>query len=241
MFSLPLSHFALRIPLIILLLAFAGWAMMTGMAGIYQFQANSYFELWQQQRAKNSNYNIEEHTYRDVLALYQQSVKLTPYNGDYWTGLADMQMWYLANTANLPSMQQQLIKDSVFHAYHTALSQRPTWAYSYANFAVIKARFGEIDTEMMQALHKANQLGQREADVIHITIQLGLILWDKLDKSTQQLVANAIDRSMTWQLNDSLNNKERIFALSLVGVYHKEYEICALLSPKGKESSNMCF
>jgi hypothetical protein len=37
-----------------------------------------------------------------------------------------------------------------------------------------------------------------------------------------------------------MNTKERIFALSLVGAYQKQQEICALMSIENQKKSNMC-
>ena len=238
--TLSISHPLLRFPLLLAALAFAWWAAKTGQAGIYQFQANSYVELWQHQRLKNPDFQVSNEQYQSTLDKSRQALNLVPYNTDYWTTIADMQLWYLSNTANIPITQQTIIKSDIFAAYRTALKQRPTWPYSYSNFAAIKARFGEVDSEFIHALHKANQLGANETEVIHITIELGLILWSQLDKSTQKLVANAVERSITWDSSSKLNNKERVFALSLVGAYQKQAEICALMSVEGQKISNMC-
>jgi hypothetical protein len=54
-------------------------------------------------------------------------------------------------------------------------------------------------------------------------------------------IASAVERSVTWRLNEKMNIKERIFALSLVGVYHLEKEICPLLTPSSRADSNMCY
>lgn len=238
--TLSISHPLLRFPLLLAVLAFAWWAAKTGQAGIYQFQANSYVELWQHQRLKNPEFQVSQQDYEFALDKSRQVLNLTTYNADYWTAIADMQLWYLSNTTNLSIVKQTAIKADILAAYRTALKQRPTWPYSYASFATVKARFGEIDGEFIHALHKANQLGARERDVIRITIELGLILWTQLDKSTQKLVANAVERSITWDLDTKLNSKERIFALSLVGAYQKQAEICALMSVEGQKISNMC-
>mgnify|MGYP003329677613 FL=1 len=151
-----------------------------------------------------------------------------------------MQMWYLANTANIPIDTQKIIKEEILAGYRTALAQRPTWPYSHIAFAVIKARFGDIDAEFIKSLHEANRLGKNEVTVIRPTVELGLALWPQLDTNTHKLIANAVERSISWNLNEQLNTKERIFALSLVGMYHKQKEICALMSAENQQKSNMC-
>lgn len=238
--TLSISHFLLRFPLLLLTAAFAWWAAKTGLAGFYHFQANSHLELWQHQQLKNPDFQISNQQYETILAQNHQVLDLIKYNADYWTAIADMQLWYLSNTANIPPEKQHTIKQDILRAYRTALQQRPTWPYSYANFAVIKARFGEIDAELIHALHQANQRGHHEAEIIRITVELGLILWPQLDINTQKLVANAVERAITWDLGPKLSSKERIFALSLVGFHQKQAQICALISPEGQKLAGMC-
>lgn len=237
---LSITHPVLRWPLMMLVAVFAIWAAQTGLAGLYQFQATSHVEAWQHQRSSNANYQVSPEAYNNVATLFRQSIQLTPYNGDFLTTFADMQIWYLAATPQLSTEQQQHIKQEILTNYRTAIAQRPTWPYTYASFAVIKARFGEIDAEFKDALHAANRLGKNEADVIRITIELGLALWSQLDLNTHKLIANAVERSISWRLNEQMNTKERIFALSLVGAYQKQQEVCALMSIENQKKSNMC-
>ena len=93
---------------------------------------------------------------------------------------------------------------------------------------------------MQQALRTANKLGAREIDVLHITLELGLPLWNQLNTETRLAIAGAVERSLTWQLGDRLNNRELVFALSLVGAYERQADICPLLTPESKKIANMC-
>ena len=217
MFTVSLRTFSVRFVLIILTLAFAMWAGMTGIAGLYNFQANSFLELWHQQLSKNNSYQTTDDDYQTAVYASKRAIELTP------------------------SAQKSALKTEILQYYRTALKQRPTWAYTHINFAVSKVIFGEIDTEMQQAIQTANRLGFNEPDVIHITLELGLQLWSQLNHSTRMTVASAVERSVTWQLNEKMNMKERIFALSLVGVYHLEKDICPLLTPSSQADSNMCY
>ena len=106
--TLSISHPLLRFPLLLAALAFAWWAAKTGQAGIYQFQANSYVELWQHQRLKNPDFQVSNEQYQSTLDKSRQALNLVPYNTDYWTTIADMQLWYLSNTANIPITQHGL-------------------------------------------------------------------------------------------------------------------------------------
>ncbi len=241
MLTLSLRHLSVRLALIASCLAFATWAAMTGIAGLYNFQANSYLALWNQQIAKNNTYQATDDDYQTALYASKRAIELTPYNGDYLTSAADIQMWHLLTNRQLSVKEKLALQHEILTYYRTALKQRPTWAYTYANFAVAKARFNQIDAEMQHALQTANRLGAREVGVLHITLELGLFLWPKLDHDTRLTVASAIERSLTWQLNEQLNEKERVFALSLVGVYKLAKQICPLLTPQSQESSNMCF
>jgi hypothetical protein len=40
---------------------------------------------------------------------------------------------------------------------------------------------------------------------------------------------------LTWKLNEAQNQKQKIFALSLVGFHQKQAEICRLMTLKGKK------
>lgn len=241
MFTASLHALSVRFILIILSLSFATWAGITGIAGLYNFQANSFLELWNQQISKNNAYQTTDDDYQTALYASQRAIALTPYNGDYLTSAADIQMWQYHNNHSLSSTQKSILKAEILHYYQTALKKRPTWAYTYINFAVSKVIFGEIDNEMQLAIQTANRLGFNEPDVIHITLELGLPLWSQLSQSTRLTVASAVERSVTWRLNEKMNIKERIFALSLVGVYHLEKDICPLLTPSSRADSNMCY
>lgn len=238
--TLSISHPLLRFPLVLAVLAFAVWTAKTGIAGVYSFQASSYLELWQHQRTSTVGYVVPAQQYEQVQQQHQQILSLIPYNGDYWTAYADMQFWYLANTPNIEPSKQYKMKEDILSAYNTAIQQRPTWPYAYMSFALIKARFGDIDNEFKHALQQANRLGQREVDVIRPTVELGLILWPQLDDKTRRVVASAVERSATWKLNEAQNQKQKIFALSLVGFHQKQAEICRLMSPQGQKATNMC-
>lgn len=240
MLTLSLQSFAVRLPLLALALSFAVWVGITSIAGLNNFQANAYLELWNQQLFKNSAYQSTDSDYETALRASQRSIELTPYNADYQTLAANLQMWQLMNNKTLSPAQRDTLKKEIFTYYRSALKQRPSWPYTYADFAVIKARFGEIDAEMQQALQTANKLGAREIDILHITLELGLPLWNQMNKETRLTIAGAVDRSLTWQLSDHLNSRERIFALSLVGAYERQADICPLLAAESKKISNMC-
>ena len=240
MLTLSLPSFAVRLPLLAFGLSFAVWTGMTGIAGLHNFQANAYLELWNQQLLKNNAYQPTDSDYEMVLHASQRSIELTPYNADYQILTANLHMWQLLNNKTLSPTQQKSLKKDILNYYRTALTQRPSWPYTYADFATTKARFGEIDAEMQQALRTANKLGAREIDVLHITLELGLPLWNQLNTETRLAIAGAVERSLTWQLGDRLNNRELVFALSLVGAYERQADICPLLTPESKKIANMC-
>ena len=248
MLTLSLQSFAVRLPLLALGLSFAVWAGMTGIAGLHNFQANAYLELWNQQLLKNNAYQPTDSDYEMVLHASQRSIELTPYNADYQILTANLHMWQLLNNKTLSPTQQKSLKKDILNYYRTALTQRPSlaqrdtlkkeilayyrsalkqrpsWPYTYADFATTKVRFGEIDAEMQHALQTANKWGAREVEILHITLELGLPLWSQLNTETHLAIAAAIERSLTWQLGDRLNNRELVFALSLNNQYcHHQY------------------
>jgi hypothetical protein len=125
MFTVSLRTFSVRFVLIILTLAFAMWAGMTGIAGLYNFQANSFLELWNQQLSKNNTYQTTDDDYQTAVYASKRAIELTPYNGDYLTSAADIQMWQYRNNHALSPAQKSALKTEILDYYRTALKQRP--------------------------------------------------------------------------------------------------------------------
>jgi tetratricopeptide (TPR) repeat protein len=240
MLTLSLPSFAVRLPLLAFGLSFAVWAGMTGIAGLNSFQANAYLELWNQQLFKNNAYHSTNSDYETALHASQRAIELTPYNADYQILAANIQMWQFLNNKTLSPTQRDSLKQEILNYYRSALKQRPSWPYTYADFAATKVRFGEVDAEMQHALQTANKWGAREVEILHITLEIGLPLWNQLNTETRLVTANAVEQSLTWQLGDRLNNRELIFALSLIGAYERQADICPLLTPASKKTANMC-
>ena len=71
---LSIAHPAIRFPLIVMAAAFAIWAGQTGLAGLYQFQAQSHFEAWQNLRKNQSDYQVSTTEYQLISDKYRQSI-----------------------------------------------------------------------------------------------------------------------------------------------------------------------
>lgn len=235
-----ISSTFIRLPLIALGLSFATWSAMTGIAAIDYFRVQGYVEAWSYQVQRNPAYQIPTTEYENALSDAQQAVKLIPYNSDYHVGLADILTWKIVNTANLPTADRQNLTTEVLNHYHIAIKQRPSWPYTYTKLALTKAKLGEIDQEMMTSLQKANQLGPREIDILHMIIQLGLANWKHLDHDTQLTVASALDKTLSWNIDDKTNAQESLYALSFLGAYHLHPEVCPLLTNKNKLTTMLC-
>jgi hypothetical protein len=140
----------------------------------------------------------------------------------------------------LSAGERQSIVADIRRHYQTAIRQQPFWAYNYARYALMKAQFGEVDAEMMQALQTADHLGPYETQVQHTIISLGLQYWPKLDATTMALTANAVDKSLVWDVNPVFSMNEAIFALSTVGLYKRQAELCPLLKAHNDQTKRMC-
>jgi hypothetical protein len=237
---LSLNPSFIRLPLMALGLLFAMWSAMTGIAAIDYFRSQGYLEAWDYQLSQKSDYQIPANEYQDALTAAQHALALVPYNSDYQMMVANMLTWQLSNTGVLPPAQRETLTNDVLTIYRKAITQRPSWPYSYSQFAITKLKLGQIDQEMMAALQKANQLGPREIAIIHLTIKLGMTWWPQLDQATQLVVAGAIDRSLSWNLSEQLNARERLYALSLVGLYQRQADICPLLTTHSEYVTNLC-
>jgi hypothetical protein len=236
----PIGAHFIRFLLIVLALSFATWSAMTGIAAIYNFRVQGYLEAWTYQRQHTPAYKIPEADYQDALADAQKALQLIPYNIDYHVALADILTWHIINTANLPITTRQSLTAEIARHYHIAMKQRPSWPYIYSQFVFTKIKLGEIDHEMMAALQKANLLGPREIDIMHLTINVGMIYWQQLDLDTQRTVAAAVDRSLSWNLDTKLNAQESLYALGFIGLFHRQTEICPLLTSKNQLITTLC-
>ncbi len=236
----PINSPFIRIPLIAVALLFAIWSGMTGIAAIDYFRTQSYLEAWAYQSTQNPAYKIPDADFQDALADAEQGVQLIPYNSDYHVALADILTKQFTSSANLSAETRQLLATDIVNHYRIGIKQRPSWPYTQAQFAMTKIKLGQIDQEMMLALQKANALGPREVDIIHNTISIGLSLWDQLDHNTQLTVVSAIDRSLSWDLGDELNAKESLYAISFIGLFHRQAEVCPLLRTKNDNVTSLC-
>lgn len=230
----------LKTALFALCLAFILWAGSMCAAALASFRALSYLEAWRSQQDANPAYQVPDIEYQKALGASMLARKLVPYNSDYHVTVADILLWQISHTANMPKATRDRLRTDIINYYQAAIQRQPFWPYHYVHYARTKAELGEIDSEMMQALKTAHQFGPYEVYTLHTIIDLGLRNWPKLDEPTRLLTADAVDRSLTWDVRDELRMNEQVFALSMIGLLQRQADICPLLKTQSPQVTTMC-
>lgn len=78
--------------------------------------------------------------------------------------------------------------------FRSALLQRPTSPFLWANLARSKLLLDEIDDEFFRAVRHANELGPWEPVTQRSILFTALAAWEKLDSSLQQMVVGVLAR-----------------------------------------------
>ena len=78
--------------------------------------------------------------------------------------------------------------------FRTALRQRPTSPFLWANLALAKLYLDELDAEFFSALSHADALGPWEPGSQRVVLFAGLAAWDKLDAGQQRALSRVVER-----------------------------------------------
>lgn len=104
---------------------------------------------------------------------------------------------------------------------HKALLERPTSPYTWANLALAKLAQNEIDSELFQALRRADDLGPWEADVQKIVFYVSLAVWDRLDPEQQDSVLKTMERGSKREAKNMLNVAKYFGRIDLICAINK--------------------
>jgi hypothetical protein len=105
-------------------------------------------------------------------------------------------------------------------SYQHASELRPRWAYSPANFALVKALLGEFDHEYKDAIKQAATDGPWENSVNIALTEAGLLGWLSLNNPEKRIVIGNIQRGIR-------RNMEPI--KFIINRYNKRSLVCANL------------
>jgi len=177
-------------------LIYFGTRMM--LAGFWADQMNTFLTDWQQrgEQPADDAWQIAYEAATKAIELYPVE------NGEYYSGLGLVWQWkqyhnFFGDFEAKHSRQQALA------AYRIAVIARPSWPYDWANLAFSKVRLLEFDNEYKAALHKAVELGPWRIGINKQVAEMGLISWPELDLATQEIVLEAIKRTVDYGPRDS--------------------------------------
>lgn len=187
---------AFLVPVLLYLAYVAGcW----GLADVYYRPIHNKLELWKQQKIKLSNNDWDN--YQKILA---KALKLDPGNPDinhtYGTALEGR---YMLLPPGDDTAQQARKEASTY--YKNAIAMRPTWPYTWADFALVKYRLNEIDDEFLNALHVSMEMGPWEPGVQLVITFIGLRVWNKINQEEQLFILDTIKKSMSHVNQDHVN------------------------------------
>lgn len=160
-------------------------------------------QRWQQQPTA-----LTLQQWQTAEAYLQRALQFSPAHPDYLQALGRMSSWYLLLNDELllsgDERQAQTVRGLEY--FREALTQRPYWAYGWAELALLKAQAQQVDDEFALAVRAALQQGPNERQVLSNLLNAGLSVWPQLTL-VQQLEVHALFRRMLtlhWTARDAM-------------------------------------
>ena len=206
---------------LMLLVYLAVQAVLSGIVYLKQYQVNTAIEQWY------------EYDQQPSLAEWEamESLILSAMDGNeeittllYVTGrLYDFRSVIIAG-----SWEEKLFYGQKSIAYYKQLIQRrPAWPHGWMNFAVAKARLGELDDEFKNALFQLLKTGPWEKNTRPFLIQLSLLSWSVLDANERRLLTDYFiiaQERRTWGVYQAVTSFGRL------GLY------CSIVTQEGAKA-----
>jgi len=154
-----------------------------GIADIYKESAVKQMQSWE-----GSGHVIDSKQWDQAFESIHQALKHYPNNPEYYSLLGRLYQWKvyqrpINSRIALENFQQAL------DYYHQSLAVRPSYAFDWANVALMKSRLSEVDTAFYSAVNKAWTYGQWEPEIQLKLADALLSVWYLLDdKHWNQLV-----------------------------------------------------
>jgi len=144
------------------------------------------------------------------------------------------QSYYLLSNSNTITPAEKLMAlQQALDYYLKAAKQKTASSYTWANIAIVKARLGQYDAQLLEALEYATLLGPWEPFVQRAVVDVGLAAWYRFPKEKRkkgrQIVFEAIERGM-----QKPTNKQAGLMGQLIKRHQREWVICAYSGTTGK-------
>lgn len=108
-------------------------------------------------------------------------------------------------------------------AYRLATYLRPTWPYTWTDFALAKVRLNEVDAEMAEALRQAFIMGPWRRAGLQRIAEIGLIAWSLPAFEGQEITLEAVKRGLNMDIHSARATWE------IVKQKNAEAMVCAML------------
>lgn len=156
---------------IILLSMILSQAINLVMAGIYNHQTEQYLSFWSEQQKKaRDDFMIRPKALEVALRGADKGIGLLPDSAEQQVLKARLLTW----AEQYPgAIKETLDKELLLPTWQKAISLRPSWPYSWSEYAMAMAQRSFIDEKFEQALIRANRLGPWERDVMETSTILG--------------------------------------------------------------------
>ena len=161
------------------------------MGYIYSQQTLGFLQYWQQQSTQQDWIGaIDEHHEVQAISGARRAIEQSPENPVLLGQLAKVYSWqtYSEHISHLPVSRDAL------PVYRQLIRMRPAWPYYRAEFAMAKARTGEIDREFEKAVNEALRLGSWEKEVLQTIATLGWLYHPWLSPQTQRKIDQNLSR-----------------------------------------------
>lgn len=175
------------LPIILFLMVCFGHLFREGLGYLYSQQSSGFLKFWHQESLDSEwDGRIQSTNYVNAVNGAERVLTYSPHNPLFLGQLVRIHDWQGSN--------DDLAVQNALDIYRQLILLRPAWPYYRADFAVAKARAGELDNEFKQALLDAMRLGSWEKDVLDKVARLGWLYRSEFDPVLQREIAKNLIR-----------------------------------------------
>lgn len=177
-------------PVILLLMTCLAILFQEGLASFYSQQTIGFLKFWHQEALTGEwDGKVQPVNYGNAVDGAERALAYSPDNPVF--------LGHMAKIHDRHAVHDDLAIQNALDVHRRLILLRPAWPYYQADFAVAKARAGELDNEFEQALKDAMRLGPWEKGVLDKVARLGWlyrpqfdsVLQDKIDKNLARYVS----------------------------------------------------
>ena len=183
------------IPLVILLVGVAVFAMRWGLASLDLWRAT---EVMAQLVSENLPAGSKSLLLDRGMRHLDNAQRLGGDHPDLFDMRGQFLYWQAVNFADAGEQRGALLSQAS-EQYRKALAMRPMWPYFWANLVVAKAEWGIFDPEFRRAVRRTVETGPWEPRIQLQLIRLDFIEQQRLDRRSRERIDGMLRRAMQTQ------------------------------------------